>query len=513
MEHSDHTILTARIHSLERPGAVFDWMAFRAGRITDLGRGPVPEDLRSAAGTVDLTGRTVLPALHDCHVHFLETGLMQVDVDLSAASTLSDVFDILRDAARSFDGRLLRAHTFDPDLLEHGRYPTAAELDDVGGGVPMLVKRRDGHSSVVSTAAASLLEVDPATPGVELDESGRPTGVLREDAYTAAARAAKRALSAEERVDCFHRAARLAAERGIGIVNALAGTEDPGNRDVELLIEAEESLPIDVVIWPQYEDIDRVLALGLPRIGGCLLLDGSFSSGTAALTEPYADSEGSGCLYYTDDFLTGFYREAHARGLQVAVHALGGRAISQALDAIEEACGTDARDSRFRIEHFELPTPAHVVAALRLGVAASVQPTFEFLWGGPGGMYEKRLGPARAARSNPFRTLLDSGLLVAGGSDSYVTRMDSLLGVHSAVNRPNPSERLDVFDAVSLFTRNAARLSFDEARRGTLEVGKEASFTVLADDPFEVDPSAIEGIEVVALYLRGEEVVAGKKAA
>jgi predicted amidohydrolase YtcJ len=513
LEHSDRTVLTSRIHSLAGPGAVFDWMAFSGGRVTDLGSGPVPEELRCASRTLDLSGRAVIPALHDCHVHFLETGLLEVDVDLSVASTMGDVLDILRDAARSFEGRLLRAHTFDPDLLQDGRYPTSAELDELGGGIPMLVKRRDGHSSVVSTAAAKLLEVDPATPGVELDGAGRPTGVLREDAYSAAARVAKRSLSDEERVDCFHRAARLAAERGIGIVNALAGSADPGNRDVELLMEAEESLPVDIVIWPQYEDVDRVRALGLPRIGGCILLDGSFSSGTAALTEPYADSDGNGCLYYTDDFLVGFYREAHARGLQVAVHALGGRAISQALGAIEEACGTEARDSRFRIEHFELPTPAHVAEALRLGVAASVQPTFEFLWGGPGGMYEKRLGRARAARSNPFRTLLDSGLVLGGGSDSYVTRMDSILGIHSAVNRPNPDEQLGVFDAVSLFTRNAARLSFDEARRGTLGVGKEASFTVLAEDPFEVDPSTIRDIEVVSLYLRGEEVVAGKNAA
>jgi predicted amidohydrolase YtcJ len=141
-----------------------------------------------------------------------------------------------------------------------------------------------------------------------------------------------------------------------------------------------------------------------------------------------------------------------------------------------------------------------------VGISACVQPTFEHLWGGPGRMYERRLGAARMGRSNPFRTMLASGIRLAGGSDCYVTPLDSLLGIHAAVNRPNASERLPIFDAVTLFTSGAAWFSFDEHRRGTLEAGKEASFTVLADDPFEVDPGAIESIGVEGLYLRGVAV-------
>jgi predicted amidohydrolase YtcJ len=153
-----------------------------------------------------------------------------------------------------------------------------------------------------------------------------------------------------------------------------------------------------------------------------------------------------------------------------------------------------------------LPSDAHIAAIAGAGIFPCVQPTFEFLWGRPGGMIEKRLGPARAARTNPHRTMLAAGIPLAGGSDSYVTPMDSLLGIHSAVNRPNESERLSVFDAVGLFTSGAARASFDESKRGTLEVGKEASFTVLDDDPFDVRPETIRDIGVAALYIRGEKV-------
>ena len=143
---------------------------------------------------------------------------------------------------------------------------------------------------------------------------------------------------------------------------------------------------------------------------------------------------------------------------------------------------------------------------LSLGVAACVQPTFELFWGDPGGMIEKRLGAARAARTNPYRTYLEAGVRLAGGSDSYVTPMDSLLGIHAAVNRPNTAERISVYDAVSLFTRDAAWISFDDARRGTLEVGKEASFCVLDADPFEVEPERIRDIRSRRLFRAGVEI-------
>ncbi len=491
---------------MDRPGHVHDWMSFQAGRISAAGSGPVPGEFAAGAEMIDLGGAAVVPALHDAHVHLLETGLMDLDVDASPATSFDELMEILLSASRTFDGRLLRAHSFDPDLMEDGRYPTAAELDAISTEIPIYVKRRDGHSASANTSALSYLRLTDGTPGLELDEGGRPTGVIRGKAYEQSSRAAKHALSPADRIECFRRASARAAGRGIGVVHALAGSTEPGNRDVELLLEIQDSLPIDTVIYPQLLDIDHVVALGLPRVGGCILLDGSFSSGTAALTEPYADGGGRGDLYYTDDFLTGFYRDAASRGLQIAVHALGGRAISQALSAVDAACGEGARDLRPRIEHCELPTPAHIAAMVRLGVAACVQPTFEYLWGGPDAMYERRLGPVRAARSNPFRTLLDAGVRLGGGSDSYVTPMDSLLGIHSAVNRPNEAERLSVFQAVSLFTSGAAWLSFDDARRGTLEAGKEASFTVLADDPFTADPASIKGIAVEGLFLRGEKV-------
>lgn len=499
-------LVRGRTHPMDRPGRVLDWMLIDSGHIAAVGCGEPPDDLPGSQAPRDLRPRTIIPALHDCHVHFLQTGLMDLDVDLGSTSRFDDMLSLLADAASRHDGSVLRAHSFDPDLMSDGRYPTMAELDAISSTVPILVKRRDGHSGVVNSPAWKLLSLPEDTSGVEVDEAGLPTGTLRAQAYTFAIRRVEGFLTRDERVECFQRAAALAVTRGIGVVHALAGSKDPSNTDVELLLEVQNELPIDTVIYSQMEDVDRVAALGLPRIGGCLLLDGSFSSGTAALTEPYADREGTGVLYYEDEHLTAFFRGAHERGLQLSVHALGERAIGQAIRCYRAAAGSETREARHRIEHCELPSDAHIAAIAGAGIFPCVQPTFEFLWGRPGGMIEKRLGPARAARTNPHRTMLAAGIPLAGGSDSYVTPMDSLLGIHSAVNRPNESERLSVFDAVGLFTSGAARASFDESKRGTLEVGKEASFTVLDDDPFDVRPETIRDIGVAALYIRGEKV-------
>jgi hypothetical protein len=491
---------------MDRPGSVAEWMLCDRGVIVSTGRGPAPDGVRAGADVLDLRGSHVIPALHDAHVHFVSTGQMELDLDLGSASSFAEVMQAVADAARGFRGPILRAHSFDPDLIADGRYPTGRELDAVSARLPIHVRRRDGHSSVVNAAAFAFLGVTVGAPGVETDDSGAPSGLLRGRAHSAAAGRAGDLLTRCERVECCRRAAARAASRGIGTVHALVGRQEPGDRDVEILLEVQAELPIDVVVFAQTTDVERVAALGLPRIGGCILVDGSFGSRSAALSTPYADGGGEGDLYRTDDELLGFMRAAHARGLQIAVHAIGDRAIGHAIACYEAACGGDARDARHRIEHCELPSPAHIAAMSRLGLSASVQPAFELYWGGPGGMYETRLGSRRAARTNPFRTMLASGVQLAGGSDSYVTPMDPLLGVHAAVNRPDADERLSVHDALTLFTSRAAWFSFDEHRRGTLTPGKEASFAVLGTDPFRVDPRAIRDVPVRALIVRGNEV-------
>ncbi|MBM4046080.1 MAG: amidohydrolase family protein [Planctomycetes bacterium] len=312
-------------------------------------------------------------------------------------------------------------------------------------------------------------------------------------------------LPVERRYEAIRLAAQRAAEKGVTTVHALEG----GNRDdePELRCLMAGDLPVRVVPYPITEDVEWVKSLGLPRIGGCLLLDGAIEAHTAALFEPYADAPGElGKLYHTREELAQFVRSAHDAGLQIAVHAVGERAIQQFLDVLEPVLVRSPRDHRHRIEHFIVPTADQIARVARLGVAVCAQPTFERLWGGEQGGFARRLGPSRMKRTTPLRSLLDAGALVAGGSDSYVSPLDPLLGIHSAVNHPNPAQRLTVPEALRLFTLHAARIAFEDHLKGSLEVGKLADFVVLARNPLVVAPNRLKDLEVLKTYVGGSKV-------
>lgn len=493
---------TIRTSPFEEP---VDWLLSVGGRVETFGFGDPPDALvRSVRALTLPPGAVAVPVLHDAHVHLLGTGLLELGVDLSSVASIDELLGIVADAVREREEPLIRAHSFDPDTLDDARYPTMSELDSAAGSTPVFVKRRDGHSSSVNTAAYRLMGLEPTTDGVETDGTGSPTGVLRRAAHNRAAALSSDLLTDEEKVRALHLGSAAALRAGAGVVHALVGREDPEDREIELVLDVADELPVDVVVYPQTTDVDRVASLGLPRIGGCILLDGSFGSRTAALLRPYHDGPGDGVLYYGDDELTSFIGRAHGRGMQVAVHAIGDRAVHQAVRCLEAAVGSDAREARHRIEHCELVDAGAVAGILRLGAGVCVQPAFERYWGGPGGLYEKRLGTGRMRRTNPYRSMLDSGVPLGAGSDSYVTPIDPLGGMAAAAARPVPEHDIDPAEALALFTSGAAWLAFDEHRVGTLREGSEASFTVLDADPARKGARADE-ITVLGVYLRGEE--------
>jgi hypothetical protein len=269
-----------------------------------------------------------------------------------------------------------------------------------------------------------------------------------------------------------------------------------GMRDVEVLLTQRALLPIDVVTYIAVTDIPLIMDLGLQMIGGDLSLDGSIGARTAYLSEAYADGDGNGVRYRDDDALAEFLQSAHLAGLQVAMHAIGDGAIDQALGTWERVYHSlDSRERRHfrarrhRIEHFEIPAEGHVERAANLGMAISVQPSFDAMWGHPGGMYERRLGSDRAARMNPFRTLLERGMEVGAGSDSPVTALDPMAGIRAFETHHDPEQRLSRGDAIRLFTSGSARLAHLEGKKGRLEPGMQADFCAYDVDPTEVDPT------------------------
>jgi predicted amidohydrolase YtcJ len=296
---------------------------------------------------------------------------------------------------------------------------------------------------------------------------------------------------------------------GITTLHALEGGSAGDNETAEDFLGRIPSLPLRFVFFYQTTDVERALELGLPRIGGCILLDGDVGPRTAALSEPYVDDPDCyGTLYYSQEEIDAFVQEAHRAGLQVAMHAVGDAAVEQALNAYQAALAAHPRDDhRHRIEHCEVIREEQIERARRLGVALAIQPPFNHYWDHT--TYYASIGEERASRVDPVATLMRPGLLVAGGSDSTVTPLGPLIGVHAAVNHSLPAERVSVRQALALYTINAARIAFQEGDRGSLEVGKLGDLVVLGRDPFEVEPDQIKDIPVEMTVIGGDVVYDG----
>ncbi len=481
-------------------------LAVREGRIVAVGTWDDVAPHAEGMTVLDLAGKTVLPGFIDTHAHFLWTALSLAALDVSSADDHAALQAIIRQAvAETPPGELILGMGFTEYALGTQKFsPIIEALDAVAPDNPVGLIGVTGHTSAANTRALELLALPDDTPGVMRDAAGRPNGLLSNKANDLAFDRFSEHFGADEKAaEMITLAVEKAHAVGITTLHALEGGLTSKNEAVEEFLAAMPSLPLRFVLYYQTMDVDKVIELGLPRIGGCILLDGDVGPHTAALTEPYADDPDCyGTLYHTQEVIDAFVLEAHQAGLQVAMHAIGDAAIEQALDAYEAALVARPRDDhRHRIEHADIIREDQILRAQRLGLALAVQPPFNYYW--PHTEYYPTLGEERAWRADPFRTMMHAGLLLAGGSDSTVTPLGPLIGVHAAVNHTNPAERVSVQEGLELYTINAARIAFQETDRGSLEVGKLGDFVVLAEDPFEVEPGHIKDIPVEMTVIGG----------
>jgi len=459
--------------------------------------------------TVDLEGKTVIPGLIDSHVHMTQTGLNKLGVELNSATSLEEIFEGIKNTPLlKDDGNLVFGIGYDDSKIKERRPPTRWELDVLVPEKYLWLGRVDSHSCVVNTKMLYYLNLPEDIIGIDRDEKGKPTGVLRAEANSVARKKMLELIDDETRKKALRIAAKEALKKGVTTLNALEGGPLFNDRDFEIVYQYKDKLPIDIEIFFQTTDVEKAMEYGLKRIGGCIILDGSFGSRTAALFEPYQDDSSTrGVLYFTQEDLDELVVKAHKNGLQLAFHALGERAIEQVLNSYEKAIKLYPRmDHRHRIEHFELPSREQINKAVGLGIVLSLQPAFEHLWGGPGGMYEERLGSERIKRVKPCKEIIEAGGLIIGGSDSDVTPIDPMLGIHGAVNHSNPSQRIGVKEALKMFTINGAKGIFKEAQKGSIEEGKLADFVVLSHNPYSIDKERLKEIVVEKTYKNGELV-------
>ena len=477
----------SRVVTLAHP-ALGEWILVDDRHVQRVGSGEAPTS--EADRVVDLPGATIVPGFIDAHVHLTGVGVHGRAPEVAGTRSARDLVDVLTRIADERSSSVL-VHGYDESAWGARELPSLAELDAVASE-PMIVVRADGHTSLANTAAlraSGALEL----PGVETGDDGQPTGVARTKANDRLQRWYIEALPDAEVEQLQLEAAALAASRGITCVHEMSIPEARGTRDVEVLVRHRAQLPVDVVPYVATTEIPLVMDLGLTTIGGDLSLDGSIGARTAHVSQPYVDGDGAhdhGVAYFETGALTDFLQEAHAAGLQVGLHAIGDEAIEQALDAWERVVqGLDTRLRRHfrarghRLEHFEMPTTAHIERVAMLGVALSVQPAFDAAWGHPGQLYEQRLGESRAALMNPFRTLLDHGIVIGAGSDAPITPLDAMDGIDALEAHHDATQRLTRDDALRLFTTGGARLAHQESKKGRLQPGMHADFAAYPNDP------------------------------
>jgi hypothetical protein len=481
-------------------------VAVESGRITAV----VPAAEVGSLGAdrvVDLGDATLMPGFVDAHVHLSATGLADHGADLRQARSVAELLDIVRAAAaRTADG-LLWGDGYDETRFDLPELPAPAELADAAGGRPVYLSRVDGHQGLATLdVLGDSGALDAA--GCDRDPAGEPTGVTRGEANHLARRHALASLPADTLLAAQDAALCQAARRGVVCVHEMGGPDIAGRRDFELLLDRVEALPVEVIGYWGDLDLEYVADRKLAQVGGDLFLDGSLGSHTAALSTPYEDRPDTcGVLYHDDGELTELYVRASQAGIQVGVHAIGDVAIGQALRCARRAMKavgpTAFRGCRHRIEHVELLGADGADRMATLGLAASVQPAFDAAWGGPDGMYARRLGRRRAKSMNPFADLWRRGVPTGGSSDACVTPLDPWHGIASAVHHHRPSQRLGLPVAMEVFTFGGRVLARQERVSGTIEPGQRADLTAFPGDVLAADPADLEGGEAIFTMVAG----------
>jgi predicted amidohydrolase YtcJ len=480
-------------------------LAVSAGRILDIGSETEIRGLiDSRTQVLNLGGKTVLPGFFDTHVHFVQTGLSLRGPDLAGCATVDEVLEVVRHEVKDRDaGTVVFFHRC--KLAGLDRPLTRRDLDRVSPDNPVAVGDFELHSCVINSRALEGVSLDPISDGVELVDgsNNQPTGLMTGLAHIAVRSYFYDTLDEAVYRDALELASNVALKAGVTTVHAIEGRDAFGTRHMQLIGDRRESLPIRFVLYYQGLNLPKAVKAGAKGIAD-IWVDGSYMDHTAALLEPYADDPTTrGSLFFDQRELDELVFHAHSLGLQVSLHAIGDAAIEQVLNAY--ACAYD-RDPSFalqrpRIEHFSLPIDAQIEKAKRLGVAVAMQPVMST---GPQKTVVRRLGSERAARRHPYRKILSAGILVAGGSDSDVTPIAPLAGIHALVNQSVDSRRLSVMEALSLFTVNGAQIAHEGDQKGTIEPGKLADLVVLSGDPLTIHRTGLKDMPVYMTIVGGK---------
>lgn len=463
---------------------------------------------------LDLKGKTVLPGLIDTHIHVTDYGRCLMWLDLTPATSLSEIKNMIKEKAKCMPkGKWIIGQGWNELRFKELRMPTTADLDEVAPDNPVILYREASMICAVNNMALKLSEVNEQTvipEGGEVDkdpDTGKLTGIFR-DAATSLVWQAVPEPTEGELLTATVFACQKIFQAGITSIHWLVISESELSIIQKLHAMGQLMFRVNVVVPEAL--LEKTAAIksenrDVLRVGGAfIVVDGYLDSKEAALEEPYSDDPSNyGKMILIEAALAAPVQKALAFGVQPVIHAMGDKAIDATLKIIEQ---TKKLNVRFRIEQAAVLNETLLQRLKKQDVVITIQPkviSTEFtVWSA-----NQRLGD-RAKWLHPLKTLLSQGITVAAGSDCPMEPLSALLGIQELVTRPScPEQQLSVDEAIRLYTLNAAYCSGEDQIKGSIEDGKLADLTILAQDPATVEPDKIKDISIDFVILNGRLLV------
>lgn len=505
--------------------AVEDGRIIAAGARADIDRLIGPD-----TDVIDLEGAALYPGFVDAHAHLLGIGMREMTLNLEGVSSVEELVDIIAAAAQETpEGETIYGRGWIETGWPEARFPNRADLDQASDKHAIVIVRADGHALAANSAAIEKAGVTRQTPDpeggrIERDAKGEPSGMFIDNAMGLIEKLVAEP-SDEAKREAFAVGAGVYAASGwTGLHNM---SVDPA--DVALIEQEAADGRVAIRVYNALDAAGLEAIAAAPRVNNSgriqtraikLYIDGALGSRGAALSAPYSDMpETSGLLLMTHEEAAPLLERALRDGVQITTHAIGDRGNALVLDWYEEAFAKVPADERrlanprWRIEHAQILHTEDIPRIAKDGVIASMQPSHAI-----GDLYfaPARLGDERLDGAYAWRSLLDAGAIIAGGSDAPVERGDPLIEFYAAVARKDlegksgpdwrPGQKVSREEALAMFTSAPAFASFQESDLGTIEVGRKADFTAFSKDIMTVPEAEILTAEPVMTVVDGEVV-------
>lgn len=500
-------------------------VSVKNGRILKTG---TSADLLKTAGEatqkIDLAGVFLYPGFTDAHAHLFGIGEREMTLDLDEVQSIAELVSVIGEAAKGLPpGVTLQGRGWIETHWPEKRFPTRKDIDAVTGDRPTVLTRADGHALLANTAALKAAGIDgkpasqPDGGRIEVGADGLPTGMLIDNAMAALA-----GLRREPTTDDIYRAYEKGDAREVSLGWTGVHNMSVPVSHVARINALSDSGKLKLRIWNAVdgEDFDSA-SFGesqnklVTTKAIKLYMDGALGSRGALLSAPYADQPETLGLLRSDETETlALLRRAYDADIQVSFHAIGDEGNRRVLNWMEktfaDAGGKVPSDRRWRIEHAQILHVEDIPRFKQLGVIASMQPSHAI-----GDLYfaPARLGPDRLAGAYAWRALIDTGAVVAGGSDAPVEQGDPRIEFYAAVARKDlkgnsgegwhPEQAVTRAEALKMLTLWPAYAAFQDKDLGTIEPGKMADFTGFTGDIMKIPEAEILTVEPAITVVGG----------